>query len=221
MSQQKRTDNQELLELLLAEPTPKDIKKGFSLSTERLNQIIGLGGLIIGLFGCVIGLLGCVAAWIVIPRVSEALKLDIPHKAIVTTVVYDQIFSTKGPGNAIKIVRFVTVELKHVGDQEIKPEDYLRPITFTFSKTSSITKAGIIYTNTDANVRSSEMKIVFSGNIAVLNKVLVNPGDKYNIAFCVSEQTENSGELPFAIDTRIAGMQNSGLIVYNINGAMC
>lgn len=218
MSQQKNIANQQLLESLLAKPFPKIVKKRFNLSTETLNQIISIGGLVFGLLGCIIGLFGCVAAWIVVPKVSESLKLDIPHKAIVTTILFDQLFLAKGPDNTARTMRFVTIELKHIGDQEIRPDDYQRPITFSFPKTSSVTKAYVVVTNTVADINKSELKVRYSGNVALLNKVLLNPGDKYDIVFCVNEEPTHSSDLPFVIDTRIVGMRDSGLIVYDING---
>ena len=69
----------------------------------------------------------------------------------------------------------------------------------------------------DDTTNRSGAKINYKGRWAVLDKVLINPGDKFFAALCIDDGNEETDNVIFSVDARIAGMDRPISLAYDVN----
>lgn len=98
----------------------------------------------------------------------------------------------------------IQIKLENTGNQEIRVEDYDRPITFTFPSEATIIEASV----TDSSPDNIGISFSLSDTSIELLPVLLNPGDSAVLRFLVLNIPAQTNDLPFSIDARIARISN-------------
>jgi hypothetical protein len=181
--------------------------------TQETQNFISILNLLFTSLGLVVASLACLAAFVVVPRISEFLNLDMPHKAISATVTENSSFIISDTSSVSKTMYLIALELESTGDQTIQETDYREPIVFIFPDAYSISKADV----KNINQKYSGMKVNHNRNVAALSKTLINPGDKFLVIFCMADNIGLKNTPTFDIYTRIAGLTSDIKVSHNIH----
>jgi hypothetical protein len=100
-------------------------------------------------------------------------------------------------GSKTGVVSLIDVVLENTGDEEILPEDYVRPVAFFVQDDAEIVSAEILE-ETPVGINASIEKI--SGNTVIMSRFLVNPSDSVKARLIVVGNESGSLE----VDWRIA-----------------
>jgi hypothetical protein len=94
----------------------------------------------------------------------------------------------------------IIAKLEHIGNQSIREQDFVRPISFGFPGGTTVVRATV----TNSLPENIGMTAKWEGNVVTLSKSLLNAGERIIIEFLVTNLPSNKQPLPFTVDARFA-----------------
>lgn len=205
MKHDRKTSEKDLLKILLSE-NPKRNYSRYFIEKIKSHPIISSISFTISVILMFSGFLANIYATPIPQYFGFAPKhkiLYVTIKASQSYTGYSGVFLSKG--------RLIEVEIYHAGDEEIREEDYRKPITFRFSRDYVVRKVMLSNNASD----DMGMQVFLNKSDVSLSETLINQGEKFIIKFCLDG--ENNDDIPFSVDTRIAGMSTPIEVSNDIN----
>lgn len=156
--------------------------------------------------GTVIGIIALLASIFFYVQSQQLKSLQIVFLANVSAVVIDDVVENKIQINyedkKVDNLSLLTVKVKNIGNQSIRPEDYVEPILFSFPEQSEIIESSVI-TSIPENI---DLKATVVKNTATLSTSLLNAGDEVIVRFVVINVPRNNNDYP-KVKARIADVR--------------
>jgi hypothetical protein len=106
-------------------------------------------------------------------------------------------------GKPADSLSLVTVKIENTGNRTIWRTDYDRPIRLVFPATTEIVDASVV----EASPLHIDVSITKEQNIAIIDPVMLNQGDRFIIRLLVNNASHDQSK-PFFPDVRIAGVSD-------------
>jgi hypothetical protein len=103
---------------------------------------------------------------------------------------------------------FVQVKVENDGNQTVREEDFVKPISLVFPSEAEIVDGDVV----ESSPRNIGVTVGWQGNIATLGPVMLNAGDRAIVKLFLINMPQGSDTDDIVLDARIAGVGDCRLV---------